>query len=314
MQPNANKAWTTNRLLYGAISILTIAIGVSAYLYLMHTPALVGFDQRGEPNQVAFVIETGLLALATMLTLLCIVSRYSIHEKDRGLIEMRAGFLAVVSHEVRSPLASMRWSLSALRADASLTPSARDIVNDLYRRVCAAIDLTSTLLETTSIDYGILRTEDLKLIDIAPVITEAVANAQAIALPKRISVKVENPPQGHILVKGDAGQLRLVFDNLLSNAIKYSKEDSLILFNYVDRHSSKIFMVQDQGIGIPENEIKNIFSGFHRAKNAKRPGVPGSGFGLYMARKIIQLHGGNLTCNSVVNKGTMFTVSLPSGV
>lgn len=308
-QMNGNRAinvtYNLTMLPYAIAGMLVIGFGVAAY-FLMLDEAIRQY--------YGSLIETGLIACATLSLLLVVALLYARQKKELEFTEIKADFVAVASHELRSPLTAIRWSLAALRSDATLQPNIRETVNDLYRKVCALIDLTSTFLLTTSAEHGIMREADFKLLNMGHVIMEAIAHAQSLSQIKKIKIENSIEPEASISVKGDPARLRLVFDNLLSNAIKYSPENSTVSLSYIDKGSNKSFSIQDRGIGIPKADIKKIFDGFHRASNARNANTMGSGFGLYMAKKIVDFHGGTLVCESDLGHGTMFTVTLPTGV
>ncbi|MBI5456463.1 sensor histidine kinase [Candidatus Kaiserbacteria bacterium] len=278
------------------------------------TIALLGIDQDAKQHRISFLIQIGLLALATIALLSLVSSQYVLNTKEKSLTDMKSDFVAVASHELRSPLTAIRWSLSGLRNDPAIAPNIRDIVNDLYRKVCALIDLTSTLLLTTSADHGVIRAAEFKVFNAAQTLSNAIAHAQSLALMKKIRITSDIDPAASISIKGDEERVRLIFDNVLSNALKYSPEGSTVSITHEDAGKIKRFTIKDQGIGIPKDELKNIFSGFHRASNAARSGAVGSGFGLYMAKKIASFHGGDITAESETGKGTAFTITLPTGV
>jgi signal transduction histidine kinase len=98
-------------------------------------------------------------------------------------------------------------------------------------------------------------------------------------------------------------------DNLISNALKYSEGSVTIAVTQGDDRA--IIEVTDQGIGIPEGELPSLFTRFGRASNARRKGISGSGIGLYVARKIVEVHRGTISVRSKENEGTTFIVALP---
>jgi signal transduction histidine kinase len=259
-------------------------------------------------------ISEALLTLAILiLGLVAIVLHHKIHRQEKEFEQMRADFVAIASHELRSPLTAVRWSLAELRTRPTLSPDAREIVNDLYERTCALIARTSTFLQTAAADKGVMDKSSFSICNVAQIMKESIANAQAIGRVKGVSVHEDGSLEIGISIKADASRLRLVFDNLLSNAVKYSPQGTAVTVSCDQKGGTKIFRIRDQGIGIPASELAQVFKGFHRASNAKRSGAIGSGFGLYMAKKIVEFHGGSLTCESEVGKGTTFIVTLPSG-
>jgi len=201
-----------------------------------------------------FIFSCGLI--------LCIIGLL-IHMKHkmRELADLKMEFVATASHELRSPLTAVRWALSELRNSPSLSQDARTIVNELYDRITAIITRSNTFLETAAADYTHMKRKDLKNIDLAAMVRESVAQAQSVAQMKHTSVRVDPLFEGTAPILADPVRLRLVFDNLLSNAVKYSPEHSVVRVSCTQDRTHKIVSVQDQGIGIPKNELQAVFSG-----------------------------------------------------
>jgi PAS domain S-box-containing protein len=107
----------------------------------------------------------------------------------------------------------------------------------------------------------------------------------------------------------DEKLLRQILSNLLSNALKYSPADSTVQFNLSFLHNKAIFRIEDQGIGIPQEDLSRLFESFHRATNVGT--IQGTGLGLAIVKQCVNLHGGEITVESEVNQGTTFTVRLP---
>ncbi|MGH2414554.1 MAG: sensor histidine kinase, partial [Microcystaceae cyanobacterium] len=108
---------------------------------------------------------------------------------------------------------------------------------------------------------------------------------------------------------GDGGLLRQIFVNLISNAIKYSPDGGDIEFHLIENDLQVIFDIKDKGIGIPIKEQENLFQAFSRGSNVDT--IPGTGLGLAIAKVCVELHGGDITLESQVGKGTRVTVTLP---
>jgi signal transduction histidine kinase len=103
--------------------------------------------------------------------------------------------------------------------------------------------------------------------------------------------------------------LRHILTNLLSNAIKYSPQGGVIHFDLIPRTDEVIFVIQDEGIGIPKSEQEQLFNSFHRASNVGI--ISGTGLGLAIVKKSVDLHRGKIVVDSEVNVGTTFTVTIP---
>jgi CheY-like chemotaxis protein/anti-sigma regulatory factor (Ser/Thr protein kinase) len=115
-----------------------------------------------------------------------------------------------------------------------------------------------------------------------------------------------------LTVNGDIDRLRQVVENLVGNAIKYSPGGEPIEVALRGRHGGVELVVRDRGIGIPESERRKLFGRFARASNARALGISGTGFGLYLSRMIVELHGGSIDVESVEGQGSTFRVVVPS--
>lgn len=278
------------------------------------TLALVGIDKNADAHRAAFYLQAGLVGSTTVILLALFAVLYLFHHKEDEVMEMKTDFVAAAAHELRSPLTAIRWSLATLRSNTDLPQSARGTVNDIYDRVRGLIDLTNTFLLSASTDHGVMRPNDVSVVDVTPALSDAVQHSVMFARSKNIHINVTFPLTEKIVLRADAARLRLVFENLLSNAVKYSPVGSTVTVSFEDRRNEKVFRISDQGIGIPPEDQKKIFSGYHRAGNAKVSGIIGSGFGLYMAKKIIDYHHGSISVESSPGQGSTFVVALPSGV
>ncbi|UBF25801.1 HAMP domain-containing histidine kinase [Kovacikia minuta CCNUW1] len=116
-------------------------------------------------------------------------------------------------------------------------------------------------------------------------------------------------PDSCISARMDTGLLRHIFTNLLSNAIKYSAPDTVIRFELTHDQELAVFQIQDQGLGISEEDQQHLFESFHRGGNVGK--IPGTGLGLAIVQQSTQLHRGTVAVKSQVGVGTTFTVKLP---
>jgi anti-sigma regulatory factor (Ser/Thr protein kinase) len=116
----------------------------------------------------------------------------------------------------------------------------------------------------------------------------------------------------NLTVNGDADRLRQVVENLIGNAIKYSPGGEPIEVALRGRNGGVELVVRDRGIGIPQSERRKLFGRFARASNARALGIGGTGFGLYLSRMIVELHGGTIDVESVEGQGSTFRVVVPS--
>ncbi len=237
-----------------------------------------------------------------------------LHEAERltvaelvRLSTLRADFVSLVSHEVRTPMAAVigstrtlqqRWrELSTEQRDAFLA-----LIADETDRLAA---LVGEVLDSSRIDAGTFsyRFEEL---DLAGLVNETVATAGLAGGPGRISASV---PPDLPAVRGDPARLRQVLTNLIDNAVKYSPDGAPVEVraSAVDRHAT--IEVVDSGSGIPARDRELIFEKFGRVHGTSSK--PGTGLGLYIARAIAEAHGGTLEVSSAPGHGSTFALNLP---
>jgi signal transduction histidine kinase len=120
---------------------------------------------------------------------------------------------------------------------------------------------------------------------------------------------IVHEPKDTISLISDPNMLRNILINLISNAIKFSDEGKLIKLFYEKQNGNTIISVSDEGMGIPEEEQKHLFTRFYRAENVTN--IQGTGLGLYIVKKMVELLKGNITFVSKINQGTTFTITIP---
>jgi len=124
-------------------------------------------------------------------------------------------------------------------------------------------------------------------------------------------MEIDVPLSSSFSFKFDKEKIAVVFDNILANAVKYTPPKGKISIKSFRREKDVQFKISDTGIGIPKKDIDKVFSKFFRSKNAVSFETSGSGLGLYVAKNIIERHGGTITLESEEGKGTTFIITLP---
>mgnify|MGYP000082222260 FL=1 len=150
----------------------------------------------------------------------------------------------------------------------------------------------------------------IKEVRICPLVNEVIASLRPLAANNDITVEVNCMP---FTVKANDGQMKELLSNLISNAIIYNKPGGRVNITITKEGSDAIFIVEDTGVGIPEESKARVFERFYRVDKARSREMGGTGLGLSIAKEIVEAHGGSIMAESELGKGTEITVRLPVG-
>ncbi|KAA2222914.1 PAS domain-containing sensor histidine kinase [Chryseobacterium sp. ES2] len=227
-------------------------------------------------------------------------------EKEKDLNKMKSRFVSMASHEFRTPLSSMQ--LSAVLIEKYLQASDNiQILKHLHKIKNAIASLNSILndfLSLEKLDTGIVKPH-YDLFDIVKFSEELTEEMQLITKEDQIIIYQHAGSESEINL--DQNLLRNCLMNLMSNAIKYSGEHTLIEFSTEINEDRYVFSVKDNGIGIPEGDQSGLFQPFFRAHNIGN--IPGTGLGLNIVQRYVNLMDGLVHFESTSDKGTEFTLS-----
>jgi two-component system, OmpR family, phosphate regulon sensor histidine kinase PhoR len=238
------------------------------------------------------------------------------HDKTRlrHLETTRKEFVADISHEIRTPLSILRGYVETLDANPDIDLDQRKkFLGIMSRHVHRISALVNDLLLLSKLESKVSGTRAAIAFD--QLIEESLDDFQQVSRQKRISLRSEvSAPLP--TVEGDAGELRQAIDNLIDNALKYSDEHSEIVLHASGKENHLIVSVNDQGAGIPEQDLPHIFERFYRVDKSRSRGAVngkgGTGLGLSIVEQIVKRHGGRIWVESELGKGSKFTFSLPS--
>jgi signal transduction histidine kinase len=230
-------------------------------------------------------------------------------EELARLSQLRADFVSLVSHELRSPMAAVIGAARTLQDRwRMLTASQREsflaLIGDETARLA---ELVGDVLDTSRIEAGTF-TYRFEEVDLDRVVDEAVETAVLAQqeVPVVASVRGTLPA-----IRGDRARLRQVLGNLIENAVKYSPEGGEVRVSAAAANGAVLIAVRDAGPGIPRDQQGRIFEKFGRA-DVEGGSKPGTGLGLFIARSIAEAHGGSLEVSSGAEPGTTFTLTLPA--
>jgi signal transduction histidine kinase len=230
---------------------------------------------------------------------------------DRRLERLRDAFVAAVSHELRTPLTSMSGFLEMLGDEENeLGEAGRTYLGFIRRGTTRLQRIVEDLLLVAQIEADRLELDRIET-DLSELATSAVEAALPDAAAQGIELVLD--VEGPLPLEADAGRLGQVLDNLVSNALKFTPSGGSVMVSAGNGNGKARFEVTDTGIGVPHEEIGQLFSRFYRASTATRREIPGTGLGLVIARAIVEAHGGTISLESSEGEGTRVAVTLPPG-
>ena len=233
--------------------------------------------------------------------------------REKEVEAIKSEFVSLASHQLRTPLSAMKWSLSMLSEGlfGKLVSKQKDIVWKISNSNERMIQLVNDLLDVSRIEeerFGY----NFSLESFEDVVKKVAGSFSVQIQEKKLQFSFEYPRDALPKVSVDRGKLEMAVQNLIDNAVKYTSSDGKIKVYLKETSPDYLAVfVEDTGIGIPKNQQHRIFSKFFRADNAIRFETEGSGLGLYIAQNIVTSHKGKINFKSEENKGSVFYFSLP---
>jgi signal transduction histidine kinase len=227
-------------------------------------------------------------------------------DAERSVIRSQRNFLAMVSHEFRTPLAIINSAAQLLDLYLGGNNEAEEELSKILRATHRMADLIDVYLADDRLDSALsaLKVTD---VDLAALLDEVLSDKMLLGGKARLT---QEPP-GPLMLQADSALLRVVVSNLIDNAIKYSPAAEPIDIALSARDDLAILSVKDRGLGIAEDERERIFEKFFRSSSAD--GVRGAGLGLFIVKRIVELHQGQVSVASRPGHGSTFTITLPIG-
>lgn len=238
------------------------------------------------------------------------------NKRLQSLEEAKSKFIAVTTHQLRTPLAAIKWTFNMILAGqlGAITDEQKEVLNKGYQSTERMIKIVNDLLNIDQIEA------ERKDYVFTPVQLEELAESILFefsnqAESKKIELSLKKPAKPLPLIEVDPLKLRMVLENLIDNAIKYNRLHGQVEVELRDENlnttrNSVEIVVRDSGIGIPIDEQKKVFNKFFRAGNAILTEPDGTGLGLYLSKDIIEKHNGTIHFETNP-KGTSFHIDLP---
>jgi len=239
----------------------------------------------------------------------------NIHDitREKGIEKIKSEFVSVAAHQLRTPLAGIKWTLQTIleeEDDAQIPEEITGFIRKAYEANDRMVNLVNDLLNVTRIEEGryVYEPEELDFMEVVePIINDYKEHIENKGLRFVFNKTEEKLPR----VKVDREKIGIVVQNFLDNAMKYTDEGEITLD--IDFKEGRIKVaVTDSGVGIPEDQQKRLFNKFFRAANVQRMDTEGSGLGLFIAKNIVESHGGKIGFSSKAGEGSTFYFTLPA--
>ena len=232
--------------------------------------------------------------------------------REKAMEKTKIEFVALSAHQLRMPLSAIKWSAKMLFDEevGKLTKEQKEYLDKIYQSNERMIVLINSLLDVTKIEEGrYIYRPTMGSIEklIEPIIKTYKEEIRAKNINFRLKRSVSKIPETRM----DIEKISLVIENLLNNALRYTSVNGEVTISLKCDIKEIEFSIKDSGIGIPEDQKKEIFTKFFRAANARQTEPEGSGLGLFIAKNIIEAHKGRIWFETKENKGTTFYFTLP---
>ena len=291
-------------------AVLVIGVGLSVLLYLLFAVQNRLRAEAERANELLLLKDEKILALSRSLEEKIAARTEELNAalaKERELNRLKSNFISIITHETRTPLAIILGSVEILSRYYDRLPSEKRVEH--LRTIDSAVQRMTELLE----DVLVFSKAEAGRLEFDP--TEIDLKAFCLRLVEELQASTHQRCPIEVAVnltetaRADETMMRHILTNLITNAVKYSPPGKPVRFSVSRDEGAAIFVVQDSGMGISEEDQKNLFTPFHRGKNVTT--LQGSGLGLVIVKHCVERHGGRVSVESSENVGTTVRVWLP---
>jgi len=223
--------------------------------------------------------------------------------------QIRFQFLSVLSHELKAPLNAIDGYIKMIkdRQFGNSVDAYDEMLDRSMERIKGMRQLILDLLDLTKIETG-KPTQKLEIVDVRKIVQMAVDTIRPYAIQKDVDIYINS--RENIGMRADAGEIEIIMNNLISNAVKYNKPGGRVDIFLGKKEAQLKITVSDTGIGLKKEDQEKIFGDFVRIKSTQTREVTGSGLGLSIVKKIVDMYQGNIDVQSEPDKGTSFIITL----
>ena len=280
--------------------------------YLENNLSIKEFAQKLRPDLFTAEVEWLILFEGCFLMLLVLSGVYVIFvywNKQNRLNQMQSNFVSSVSHELKSPLASIQLYLETLKYQEVSKEEGKDFIETMLSDTARLSGLIENILQSSKTDPKSMELQTQK-VDLGQFLSEVVKDHKRQFEEKRCEVKLQL--EASPILNVDKKALQIVFNNLIGNALRYSPSGSSLRIHL--HRMGRFWDVDfaDKGFGFDKKDLKQVFKKFYRVQNEDTQNIEGAGLGLFISQEIVRNHKGRLrVISSGRGQGSVFTVSLP---
>lgn len=230
--------------------------------------------------------------------------------REAMILQSKSEFVSLVSHQLRTPLTAINWTFQILMKEA-MPDTQRELVKtgalataELVSRIDDAIEVTK--IEDGRFDYKFSE------FDLGGLIADLIEKQKLVGSQYEVGIDFKKP-EGAVKLMADEHKLGVAIANIVNNAVRYSKPGTAVIVTIAPGvNKTVVVSIGDKGIGISDSDKGKIFTKFFRAENARKVQPDGNGLGLFIAKNVIETHGGSVAVASTLGEGSTFTLTLPT--
>jgi PAS domain S-box-containing protein len=276
-------------------------IGETRYLLDLHA---------AQPLQTVDVFAIGLLAQYFAVAARNVELYGELQARGAAVVELnqiKTDLIAMLAHDFKGPLTTIVGFADVLAEDDRFDDESRRFLTMISSSAMRLASLATDTLALSRLEQNEL-TLNIVEFDVVALVGDIV---RVFGVTRQIDLTSDRP---ELIIAGDPARLRQVFENLIGNAIKYSPNGEPVGIELRPTELGVEIAVRDRGIGIPDADRPQLFGRFARARNARAMGIGGTGFGLYLTKTIVEMHGGTIAVESREGRGSIFRVFVPASV
>lgn len=295
----------SNLGLWQCPSFLFLMMGVVNIIAILATYFTASF-YTDEPQVVALIV----LIVATVIFVIgnLIVDNFN---KLSEVNRLKSEFISVASHELRSPLSSVRWLADMLYSGRAgeLGEKQKDLIGSIRESSAHMAELVNDLLDVSRIEKGEIKKE-VGVFSVMEAAEKAAGSLREMAQARNVNIEIE-ADRPDLKISADSSHISIALQNLVDNAVKYTRGRGRVVIKISDEGRFVKIAVRDEGVGVSKEDQKHLFEKFFRADNVLRYETRGTGLGLFIARAFIEDCGGEIGFASQFGKGSVFWFTAP---